>query len=448
MRNKVAFILTIVAMVVLLIAVNLVSYSEEEQKESELAPIRSTFHAGPTGTRALYDVMRESGFSVTRWRERPGRLLTEKQIKTFVVIGNTKLPFDEGDAEDLFSWVFFGGQLVVVDRNPPDRLVRQTGAWVFNSPPPDMGAVLETLQAPASITQNVNPVSPIQPTLLTGTVDKVLPSRLANALNFTAVKMSDVEDEEEEQQEGFPTPPPNIDAKEPPVNAPVVHLATGKGPLLLDYAYGHGRVIVLSDPYIFSNEGIRLEDNLQLAINLCASREGFTAFDEYHQGRGVTNNAIVAYFTGTPVLVIAAQALFLLALVLWTHGRRFARPLPLPNVDRRSSLEFVASMAEVQQQSRAYDLAIENIYSRTRRVLARYAGLDYNSPRSEIAQRVASRSNVDRQQLEVTMRRCEDAINGEPISERQSLQLVRRLREIESALGLRLRSRDAKRAGS
>ena len=46
-------------------------------------------------------------------------------------------------------------------------------------------------------------------------------------------------------------------------------------------------------------------------------------------------------------------------------------------------------MAELQERSRAFDLAIENIYTRTRRVLARYAGVDYNSPRSEIAERVA-----------------------------------------------------------
>jgi hypothetical protein len=115
-------------------------------------------------------------------------------------------------------------------------------------------------------------------------------------------------------------------------------------------------------------------------------------------------------------------------------------------VDRRSTLEFVASMAEVQQRARAYDLAIENIYTRTRRVLVRYAGLDYNSSRSEIARRVASRSTIDARQLEVVMRQCEEAINGQRISERQSIHLVKRLREIEGSLGLRMRSREVKQA--
>jgi len=130
--------------------------------------------------------------------------------------------------------------------------------------------------------------------------------------------------------------------------------------------------------------------------------------------------------------------------MVWTRGRRFARPLPLREIDRRSTLEFVASMAELQQRARAFDLAIENIYSRTRRVLARYAGVDYNSPRAEIASRVAARSTVDADQLETLMRQSEEAINGGKISERQSVQLVQRLREVESTLGLRMRSREAR----
>jgi len=35
---------------------------------------------------------------------------------------------------------------------------------------------------------------------------------------------------------------------------------------------------------------------------------------------------------------------------------QFARPLPLPRVDRRSTLEFVASMAELQERAQAFDL--------------------------------------------------------------------------------------------
>jgi len=120
--------------------------------------------------------------------------------------------------------------------------------------------------------------------------------------------------------------------------------------------------------------------------------------------------------------------------------------LPLPHVDRRSSLEFVASMAELEQRAKAHDLALENIYARVRRVLVRHAGLSNASPRAEIASRVAARSGINRQELESLMRRCEDTINGAPTSGKQALRLAKRLREIESALGLKTRARDLKQA--
>jgi hypothetical protein len=44
------------------------------------------------------------------------------------------------------------------------------------------------------------------------------------------------------------------------------------------------------------------------------------------------------------------------------------------------------------------------------------------------------------------MRQCEEAINGESITARQSISLVKRLREIERDLGLRMRSREARQA--
>jgi len=42
------------------------------------------------------------------------------------------------------------------------------------------------------------------------------------------------------------------------------------------------------------------------------------------------------------------------------------------------------------------------------------------------------------------MRSCEDTINGAPTSARDTLKLVRRLRQLEARLGLQGRARDDK----
>jgi hypothetical protein len=120
--------------------------------------------------------------------------------------------------------------------------------------------------------------------------------------------------------------------------------------------------------------------------------------------------------------------------------------LPLTHVDRRSSLEFVASMAELQQRAKAHDLALENIYGRVRRALVRHAGVNQFSGRAEIARRVASRSKVNEKELESLMRSCEDTINGAQINGKDALRLVRKLREIEARLGLQSRARDVKQS--
>src|SRR6185295_6672000 len=73
-------------------------------------------------------------------------------------------------------------------------------------------------------------------------------------------------------------------------SAPVVHIADHDGALLVDYAYGAGRITLLGDPYIIANNGISQKDNLKLGINIATSVDGLVAFDEYHQGRGITQN--------------------------------------------------------------------------------------------------------------------------------------------------------------
>jgi hypothetical protein len=253
-----------------------------------------------------------------------------------------------------------------------------------------------------------------------------------------------VTDTAEEEDEAAEEPSETVES-----HAPVEHLADGRegtGSLLIDYPYGRGRVVILSDPFIVSNGGVKLADNLQLAANVVAGAGGPIAFDEYHHGHGATQNPVLAYFAGTPVLWIFAQAGLIVLAVLWTRGRRFARPLPAPHVDRRSKLEFVASMAELQGRARAYDLAVENVYARTRRALARYAGLQPTAPLAQLAERVAARSGRDARQLAALLADCENAIAGAPTSARKAVALVRSLRELERDLGILMRAREVRQS--
>ena len=476
MRQRLVIIVTLVVVVGVLVALNAASYVKVEQTaDSELSPDRSTFNSGPTGTRALYDFLSESGFQVARWRDSTASLLSFNGPKpaTIVVVGRTVVPFSKSESKELLQWVENGGRLVIIDRSPDPSLLPVSGDW-------SIGA--QTTSFPRSdldpanfemMTTGVEPVPPSQPTLLARNVEAILPSRFAAAVAVAPIRKYDNQKKntgtshDKDKPEGGNTegssddpslseePTPETEGDQPaPAKteaakispAPVVNFTRERGALLVEYPHGSGRIVLLSDPFIVANNGINRADNLQFAINLVTGSGGLVAFDEFHQGRETTHNALIQYFQGTPVLAICGQLALLGLMVIWSRGSRFARPLPLPQVDRRSSLEFVASMAELQQRARAHDLALENIYGRVRRVLVRHAGLSNSSSRADIAARVAARSGLDRQALETLMRSCEDTINGAPTNAKESLRLARRLRQIESALGLGMRARDVRQA--
>src|ERR1051325_9538886 len=355
MRQRLTIILTFIVIIGLLVILNSLTHMGTEKTEDmEVAPNRSTYRSGPTGTRALHDLLNESGYKVMRWRESPERLFSEtgKLVNTFVVIGRTQIEFTGNEAEALRDWVGRGGRLVLIEREVNDELAPKSEGWSIKSRGWESPTINDNPGDAQQMTKDVKALHPSQPTVLTHDIESVMPSRFAGRLSVL--------------------PPP----KEKKAETSGADDLFEDRALLVDYAFGAGRVVLLSDPYIVTNSGIKLEDNLQLAINTLAEGGGLIAFDEYHQGKGISQNPWAGYFAGTPVLALGAQIGLLVLLILWTNARRFGRPLPLPHTDRRSSLEFVASMAELQERSRAYDLAIENIYTRTRRVLARHAGID------------------------------------------------------------------------
>ncbi|HEY6044988.1 MAG TPA: DUF4350 domain-containing protein [Pyrinomonadaceae bacterium] len=460
MRQRLAIIITLLVVVIVLVGLNAASYVRvEDVSDSESSPDRSTFNSGATGSRALYDFLRESQHQVVRWREPSSTLLSFNGPKpaTFVIIGPTQVPYSKRESVEVRRWVALGGRLVIIDRSPNKLFLSSLKNWTLKNQLSSYPWYDLDPNNFEQMTMGVKAIQPSQPTSLALNVESVMPSRFMGRITITPTKAEQTkktknedtatDTEDYESAEDSDEPYHEAPAEAGP-QAPVVHLTENRGDaLLLDYPYGKGRIVVLTDPYIVANNGIGRADNLLLAINVVAGGGGMIAFDEFHQGRATTQNAIIHYFSGTPVLAIGAQLALIGLAMIWSRGRRFGRPLPLPHVDRRSKLEFVASMAELQQRAKAHDLALENIYGRVRRVLVRHAGLSNISPRAEIARRVAERSGINRDELETLMRNCEDTINGAPTNARESLRMVKRLREIQSRLGLGARSRDARQEG-
>ena len=464
MRQKLSIFLALFLLIIILIGLNAASFVQKEKvPDSEANPNRSTYNFGATGTRAFYDLLAETGRRPTRWLEPVSALLSEGKNKpsTFVVIGKTRREFTDKEIEQLLRWVSFGGRLVIIDREPPEKLAKTTANWLLSTTKSKENIFFEADPSnPNQMTEKTSATKPTQPTVFTGKVNAVQSSRFASSANFEHVpngntsilKHTKQAYEIEDGKSENPPPPKPANSEESfddgelaehtetnSLYAPVLHLANNDKNLLVDFPFGSGQIVYLTDPYIVSNGGIGLVDNAQLAINIAASSsEGIVAFDEYHQGYGEGNNQIVAYFAGTPVVAIFLQLLVIVGLIFFTQSRRFARPLPEVEPNRLAKLEYVSAMAELQRRTKAFDLAIENIYTEFRRRTSKLVGVDnFTTSYMDLARLIAERAKINVAEVENLMFKCEDIIRGEPTDKKEVLQITSRLREIEEKLGLK-----------
>src|SRR3954466_14494936 len=167
MRQRIFIIITLIVVVGVLVLINLASYVKvEPTPETESSPDRSTYNGGPTGTRALYDFLHESGYDVTRWRDSTASLLSSTGPKpnTLVVVGETKFRFTKKESDELLLWVESGGRLVVIDRSPQKIILPKSGDWdvrfvITNFPSND----LDPSDFDA-MTREVKPIAPSQTT--------------------------------------------------------------------------------------------------------------------------------------------------------------------------------------------------------------------------------------------------------------------------------------------
>jgi hypothetical protein len=495
MKQKLFIFLGLIILIIALIGLNAASYTQKEKmQDSEIFPNRSTYNSGATGTKALFDLLAETGRKPVRWTEPANELLKKDSANTpstFVIIGQIRQDFSDGETEKLLEWVANGGKLVIIDREPSEKLIIKNENWqihfkTFENPFFDT----DTYDQKA-MTFGTNAAKPVQPSIFVKNINAVQPSRFASTISFDRFTKSDpdfkdnaiivkpkpiptfAEDEDQEYEpppKTFPTPQEIPDGSDDDLNdepyglkreqtipeydsdksissaAPFVHLANDKKNILVEIPHGSGQIVILSDPYIVSNVGIGIADNVQIAVNILTSREGIIAFDEYHQGFGASRNRLLEYFAGTPVTAIFLQITLLIVLIFFSQSRRFARAVPKPEPDRLSKLEYVSAMAEMQRSTKGYDLAIENIYSDFRRRVSRLVGVDALATRKQdlallIVERLPDENAAELEQL---MEKCEDVMHSGATGKKEVLRLTTRLRELEEKLGLQRRKRQRK----
>ncbi|MBI4751215.1 MAG: DUF4350 domain-containing protein [Acidobacteria bacterium] len=470
-RKALGNLLIVGLLIVVMVGLNLLFYRDSrEETETEQRADRSTYSGRTYGLLGYFTLLEESKIPVGRWRQQFTELKNSPTTKVLVIVSPSPIHFPtKEEITALQEWVHQGGTAVIIDRSIKLDFT---------------GFTLETGYLPPVATSQPNETPqprrayPWQPTSTLYGVDQIELSEFASSLQLslseatkpqvtppwatqseeptpeTAEEAEEwVEDPDlEEDSEAIPAQQLPAKVAQPVATDDAVYLplaGVDHFSILAQLKYGQGNFLCLSDEFIFANNGISRADNAILGLNLASAvldavnkqypnDKNQILFDEFHHGyhSGGPNYATLAgYFRGSPIPWLMWQFAFLGLFIVFTYGRRFARPVPLKRVNRASSLEYVSAMAQIQLVAKSYDLAIENIYNRFHRVLCRYGGVPTNVRIDRIATAVASRGQVDATELIRILQRCQEVLNGKAITEKEMLHLTQKIREIEHKIG-------------
>lgn len=206
-------------------------------------------------------------------------------------------------------------------------------------------------------------------------------------------------------------------------------LQTKLGPSLVGLQEGRGYVYIAASTYPFTNAGLREPGSAPLLLNLLARVPGggTILFDEYHHGFNTPPTLRrVALQQGWGWAV--AYAVLVIVLYILLTGRRFGKPVPLPaDIARRSSAEYVQSMAMLFRRAGKQNYILDHYHSQLKRRLARPYGFVPPANDAQFVQELQRyRGATDEQAARLT------ALLDQLRSPAREDQLVRLVRDVDA----------------
>jgi len=292
----------------------------------------TTYSRAPTGALVLYEWMRAMGYDARRLEYRPFELTDEDAV---LVMLNPSAAISKDHARHIRTWVERGGTLIFAEDTPA----------LFSI----SNALFDELQ--------------VRMTVITGT----------------------------QEIERVPALQPVFD--QPPVRELNVRPRRALAPQRNDYAplfgaagqtliagirVGQGYAYISATTHPFTNSGLRDRQHAALVLNMLrrAPPGGRILFDEYHHGL-VAPPAPTDGLLRTPWGWAGIYAVTVTALFLLLGGRRFGRAVPLrEEVERRSSAEYVESIADLYQRGGKRAYMLRHFYASFKRRLAQLYGIN------------------------------------------------------------------------
>jgi hypothetical protein len=194
---------------------------------------------------------------------------------------------------------------------------------------------------------------------------------------------------------------------------------------------GAGRIVFVSDPYVFSNETLRATDNtvwVTARISEWANADIDGVFiDEYHQGFGQRREMLplIGAFLVSPWGFMSMQLALAGFIFLVGTRRRFGHPIEELPAERTSPIEAVEALGGLFEAAQARVLSVRTIHQYLNVQLTALFGYAIDLSNPVVRERIASRSSLGSQDLDAYVESVKSAVDGEAASDTELIRLAR-----------------------
>jgi hypothetical protein len=189
---------------------------------------------------------------------------------------------------------------------------------------------------------------------------------------------------------------------------------------------GSGRIVYVPDAYAFSNGTLRQTDASVWLADLISEWGGAVFFDEYHHGFGQKREMLplIGTFLLSPWGMVCLQLGVAGLVYLFGYRRRFGRPIEELPIERTSPVEAVEALGGLFETARAGALSVRTIHQYLNLYLTSLFGYSIDLSNPAIRERIASRSAVNRSELESYAEAVKHAIEGENTSDAEFIRIA------------------------
>lgn len=334
-------------------AVVLVSIFSADKRESFL-PNYSTYFTDQFGTHALYRVLDDQGFEVQK-NYRNFERVKDFWGRNYLIIAPLEEPLPAA-RESMLNWVENGSCLIVTPRGGQD-FIEEAGIRIG-----EVEDVNEYVRAQGGFNASI-------PDNLTLMADRVefMPEETPNEIKGVPQVQKG-----RQMNYAFAHHFLSDDQTVMPL------FENDKGEVLVGFVrYGEGGIYLVSNPYIFTNAGLKKKENARFVLALFERINkqfpGEFVFDEYHHGFHVEEVATPLRYAEVRYMLWGLLLTF--AALVWSFGKRDRKALPVIRTKRRAIGEFLGAMATIHKRKGGEEFLYSEIIGRFRARVAASLGL-------------------------------------------------------------------------